>query len=250
MSYNGSIPPGGVVVITVTATIDDGTEGQTVSNQAFASFDSDGDMTADAMEPSDDPLTAEEDDPTSFVVGFFPALEVTKTITGGDLEAGGTVEYTVTIQNVGMGAQADDPLEPELTDTLPASLLLQTAMVVSGPGIAVADPGTNTVRYDGTIDAGETVEIVITAMIDPAADGQEVLNQAIAFVDANGDGDNDTEEPSDDPTTLAADDPTRFVVGGEALGVPEIPTLSQWGAMLFGALLSLAGLFGIRRFGG
>jgi hypothetical protein len=46
------------------------------------------------------------------------------------------------------------------------------------------------------------------------------------------------------------DDPTAFVVGGNDLGPPEIPTLSQWGAMLFAGLLSLLGLFGLRRLGG
>ncbi len=176
-----------------------------------------------------------------------PALEVTKEITGGDLEPGGTVEYTVTLTNVGTGAQPDDADDPELTDTLPAGLTLVSATLASGPG-SVSTSG-DTVRYDGAIGVGESVSIVIVASIDAGTQGQALANQAVAFYDADGDGQNETEEPSDDPETGAVDDPTSFVVGGN-IDPAEIPTLSQWGSMLFAGLLSLLGLFGLRRFGG
>jgi uncharacterized repeat protein (TIGR01451 family) len=175
-----------------------------------------------------------------------PDLEVTKEITGGDLQHGGTVEYTVTVTNVGTGTQPDDPDAPELTDTLPPELSLVSAVVASGPG-AVTTSG-NTVRWDGALDPGESVSIVITADIAPDILGQTVENQAVAFIDSDDDGDNDAERPSDDPATPAAADPTAFVVG--ARSVLEIPTLSQWGTALFAGLLSLLGLFGLRRFSG
>jgi uncharacterized repeat protein (TIGR01451 family) len=174
-----------------------------------------------------------------------PGLEVTKAVTGGDLEAGGTVVYTVTVTNVGTGATVDDPDEPELTDTLPPELTLVSADVVDGPGV-VGTSG-NTVRWDGALDPGESVVISITATIAPDLVGQTIENQAIALFDTDEDGDNDTEEPSNDPATAPDDDPTAFVVGASLL---EIPTLSQWGAMLFAGLLSLLGLLGLRRFSG
>jgi hypothetical protein len=132
--------------------------------------------------------------------------------------------------------------------TGPPELTLVSAMVTSGPG-GVTTSG-NTLRYDGEIPAGESVTILVEATIPIASAGTTVENQAVAFFDMDGDGENDTEEPSDDPTTGAVDDPTAFVVGGNDLGPPEIPTLSQWGAMLFAGLLSLLGLFGLRRFNG
>jgi uncharacterized repeat protein (TIGR01451 family) len=172
-----------------------------------------------------------------------PQLEVAKAVTGGDLQAGGTVVYTVTVTNVGTGATVDDPDEPELTDTLPPELTLVGAEIVSGPG-AVGTSG-NTVRWDGALDPGESVVLSITATIAPDLVGQTIENQAVAFLDTDEDGDNDAEEPSDDPTTVPDDDPTAFVVGGSLF---EIPTLSQWGAALFAGLLSLLGLLGLRRF--
>jgi uncharacterized repeat protein (TIGR01451 family) len=185
---------------------------------------------------------------TEFFLTEMAILEVTKEVTGGDMAPGGTVQYTIVITNVGTGAQVDDPTDPELTDTLPPELTLVSAMVTSGPG-GVTTSG-NTLRYDGEIPAGESVTILVEATIPIASAGTTVENQAVAFFDMDGDGENDTEEPSDDPTTGAVDDPTAFVVGGNDLGPPEIPTLSQWGAMLFAGLLSLLGLFGLRRLGG
>jgi uncharacterized repeat protein (TIGR01451 family) len=174
-----------------------------------------------------------------------PGLEVAKAVTGGNLQAGGTVQYTVTVTNVGTGATVDDPDEPELTDTLPPELTLVSAILASGPG-SVTTSG-NTVRWDGALDPGESVVLSITATIAPGITGQTIENQAIAFFDSDEGGDNDAEEPSNDPTTVPDDDPTAFVVGASLL---EIPTLSQWGAMLFAGLLSLLGLLGLRRFSG
>jgi uncharacterized repeat protein (TIGR01451 family) len=171
-----------------------------------------------------------------------PALEVTKAITGGDLTAGGSVVYTVTVTNEGGGASADDPDDPELTDTLPAGLTLVSADLVSGPG-SVSSSG-NTVRWDGALDPGESAVIEITAAVDPGAAGT-IANQAIASFDTDGDGDNDTEEPSNDPATAPDDDPTAF---GVALAPTAIPTLSQWAAALLAGALSLLGVLGLRRF--
>jgi uncharacterized repeat protein (TIGR01451 family) len=174
-----------------------------------------------------------------------PELEVTKAITGGDLASGGTVVYTVTVINNGSGATVDDPDDPELTDTLPPELTLVSASVVSGPG-SVSTSG-NTVRWDGALEPGESVVISIVASIAPGLLGGTIENQAVAFFDTDEDGDNDAEEPSNDPTTVPDDDPTAFVVGASLF---EIPTLSQWGAALFASLLSLLGLLGLRRFNG
>jgi hypothetical protein len=104
------------------------------------------------------------------------------------------------------------------------------------------------VRYDGAIPAGGTVTIVITATVDGGTQGDTITNQAIAFFDADLDGTNDTEEPSDDPATAEDDDGTSFVVDA-APAVLDIPTLSEWGAIIFAGLLSLAGWLGIRRMG-
>jgi uncharacterized repeat protein (TIGR01451 family) len=171
-------------------------------------------------------------------------LAATKEITGGDLRAGGTVVYTLTLENQGAAVQPDDPDEPELTDTLPAGLTLTSATLTGGPG-AVTTSGA-TVRYDGSLAPGETATIEIEAAIAPGAEGQEIANQATAFSDNDSDGDNESALPSDDPATAEPRDATAFVAAA-APHVTEIPTLSEWGAMLFAGLLSLLGLFTLRR---
>jgi uncharacterized repeat protein (TIGR01451 family) len=67
--WNGSIPPGGSVSITITATIGSVPTGTMISNQATISYDSDGNGTNDATATTDDPDVAGTTDPTVFEVG-------------------------------------------------------------------------------------------------------------------------------------------------------------------------------------
>jgi uncharacterized repeat protein (TIGR01451 family) len=68
VTWNGSIPAGGTVTITIHATINAGTAGQTISNQGTVSYDSNGDGTNDATGSTDNPATPAAGDPTSVVV--------------------------------------------------------------------------------------------------------------------------------------------------------------------------------------
>lgn len=67
--WNGSIPPNGTVTITIHAIINQGTGGQTISNQGTVNYDSDGDGDNDASRLTDDPSTGTAGDPTARVVG-------------------------------------------------------------------------------------------------------------------------------------------------------------------------------------
>ena len=55
VTWNGAIPAGGTVTITITATILPTAAGTTVSNQGTISYDSDGNGTNDATAQTDDP---------------------------------------------------------------------------------------------------------------------------------------------------------------------------------------------------
>ena len=66
--WNGSIPGGGTVTITITATINAGTTGATVSNQATVHFDPNHSGTNSSTVLSDDPGVVGLANPTSFVV--------------------------------------------------------------------------------------------------------------------------------------------------------------------------------------
>jgi uncharacterized protein len=73
VTWNGSIPAGGSVTVTIQATVKAGTaQGTSISNQATFSYDSNGDGTNDASGVSDDPSVRGTGDPTSFTVGQAP----------------------------------------------------------------------------------------------------------------------------------------------------------------------------------
>ncbi len=68
VTWNGAIPAGGSVTITITATILASAAGETVSNQGSISYDSDGNGTNDATAVTDDPGVGGPADPTNFTV--------------------------------------------------------------------------------------------------------------------------------------------------------------------------------------
>ncbi|HSU82503.1 MAG TPA: IPTL-CTERM sorting domain-containing protein, partial [Thermoanaerobaculia bacterium] len=77
VTWNGAIPAGGSVTVTIQATVNAGTaQGTTVSNQAAFSYDSDGNGTNDASGVSDDPAVRGTGDPTSFTVGQASVIDV------------------------------------------------------------------------------------------------------------------------------------------------------------------------------
>ncbi len=69
VNWNGAIPAGGSVTITITATILPAAAGQTVSNQGTISYDADGNGTNESTAQTDDPGVAGAANPTSIVVG-------------------------------------------------------------------------------------------------------------------------------------------------------------------------------------
>jgi uncharacterized repeat protein (TIGR01451 family) len=72
VTWNGAIPVGGRVTITINATIDAGTAGTTICNQATIAFDADGNGTNESGGLSDDPNTPTGPDACCFRV-FTPA---------------------------------------------------------------------------------------------------------------------------------------------------------------------------------
>ncbi|MFN7990238.1 MAG: hypothetical protein U0529_22400 [Thermoanaerobaculia bacterium] len=69
VTWNGSIPGGGSVTITIHATIGFGSAGLVLSNQGSISYDANGDGTNEATALTDDPGRPGGQDPTALVVG-------------------------------------------------------------------------------------------------------------------------------------------------------------------------------------
>jgi uncharacterized repeat protein (TIGR01451 family) len=99
--WDGSIPSGGVVHLTFKARVDDDVEeGTEICNQGFAHWDSDGNGSSDATEPTDDPETAPDDDPTCFTV-HVPTTPIPLT---GTIDAPSLTEWGMIALAVLLGA--------------------------------------------------------------------------------------------------------------------------------------------------
>jgi uncharacterized repeat protein (TIGR01451 family) len=242
VTWDGSLTlGGGSVTITITATINSGTAGTTISNQGTISFDADANGSNEATGLTDDPGTAAANDPTSFVAAGVPVVSATKTVSGSGVE-GTTLTYTIVLTNSGGGAQADNPGH-EFVDFLTLGLTVVSANATSGT--AVFTVATDSVAWDGSIPAGGTVTITITATIDQGTAGRTISNQGTVFYDSDGDGSNDATAVTDDPRTPAAGDPTDVTAIGVAIA--ETPTLSDLGLIALSLLLAAAALSRMRR---
>jgi uncharacterized repeat protein (TIGR01451 family) len=241
VTWNGVVPAGGALTITITATIDAGTELQTVSNQGTTSTDVDGNGVNEAGGFTDDPSVGGAADPTDFVVGSPSALTATKVVTSsGPYIPGGYVSYEVVITNNGASPQQDNPGD-EFVDILVPELDLLAVSATSGT--ADADFGTNTATWNGTLAPGASVTITIEATIDPLVGDTTIANQGTVHFDGDGNGSNESEVDTDDPGVGGAADPTEIVVGNAL----EIPTLGEIGLLLMAGLLAAAALLALRR---
>ena len=179
------LPNGGSVTYTVTCDVADSAFG-TISNTAT--------VTAPAGVSDTDQTNNSATDLDDVIAG----AEVTGTKTAsGTYQVGQTVTYTVVLTNVGVSPQADNTGD-ELVDVLPPELELVDATATSGT--AVATPATNTVTWNGSLAADDSVTITITATILASAAGGIVSNQGTIAVDSDGDLVNDSSVLTDDPS--------------------------------------------------
>ncbi|MBK6404557.1 MAG: DUF11 domain-containing protein [Holophagales bacterium] len=188
--------------------------------------------------------TSDPDNANNTVSAFTTVLSpaavagATKTVSG-DTAPGSVITYTIVIPNAGPSDQADNPTD-EFVDVLPTGLQLVGASASSGT--AVADVGTNTVRWNGSIIAGGSVTISIQAQILPNAGGATISNQGTVYFDADGDGINESSLLTDNPGLPGAADPTAF----QAAEAAQIPTASTTGLALLGLLVALGAVLLLR----
>jgi uncharacterized repeat protein (TIGR01451 family)/fimbrial isopeptide formation D2 family protein len=168
-------------------------------------------------EPSNDPSTSPDDDPTVVPLDAAPDIAVTKTDGLTEVRPGDTMTYTITVSNIGtQGATG-----VVLTDSIPAGVTFVSASnggalaagVVTWPAFALS--------------AGASVQrTLVVAVDDPAAVGQAtIVNTAIASDDgANGvDPDLSNNTDTDTDTLVQADlgvsktDSPDPVLAGEAV---------------------------------
>jgi len=222
-----NLPAGGSVTYTASCTLSPSASG-TLSNTA----------TVAAPGGVTDPTPANNSATDTDTISAAPtgaSVSGTKTASG-TFTVGSTIVYTVILTNNGSGVQADNPGN-EFTDVLPATLALVSASATSGT--AVANTGTNTVTWNGSLAAGGgSVTITINATILPSAAGTTVSNQGTISYDADGNGTNEATAQTDDPGAPGTANPTSVQVGGQSAA--EIPTLSPVGLLVL--VMAMAGL--------
>jgi uncharacterized repeat protein (TIGR01451 family) len=97
--WDGAIPSGGSVRLTYKAKVDTDVAPDTkICNQGLAHWDASGDGTPDSSEPSDDPSTPADDDPTCFIVQKpVEPLPLTGTIDAPSLTEWGMIGLTIAL---------------------------------------------------------------------------------------------------------------------------------------------------------
>ncbi len=204
------------------------TSGTDVLNQASLAADG----TIFQLSDSSDTSLPGTGDPTVTTISSAPEFVVEKTSTflGADpavLMAGDRLRYTISVRNIG----DEDAVAVLLRDDTPASTsYVAGSTTLNGSSVADASGGINPLHAgilihspdnasaglmtaDSSAAANNTALISFDVVVDSdAMDGLIIENQA--FVSASGAGSGaQTEQPSDDPATPEADDPTRDVVG-------------------------------------
>ncbi|MET0727073.1 MAG: proprotein convertase P-domain-containing protein [Acidimicrobiales bacterium] len=195
VTWNGSTPAGGSVTLTVTATVDTGTENRTIGNQAALAFDSDSDGDNESTALSDDPAVAGAADPTSFTVaGIPPTVTVEQGVSQPDPAVTSPIVFRVVFSEPVTGFTGSDV-------TL-AGTAGPTTATVTGSGAAYD------VSVSGMAGAG-TVTASLAGGV--ASDAAGNLNVASAS------GDNTvTFAPADNATTTTSTTSTTATTGTPA----------------------------------
>jgi len=220
----GSLPAGATATITFDVVVNQNAAvGTVISNQGFVTAAASGIID----QPSDDPDTPSANDPTRDIVGTpggaaFLVQKISTDLTGDPnlLLAGETLRYAITVRNTGSGNAANVTLR----DAVPANTTY-VAGTTRLNGAAVADvagmsPLVNSMPVNspadptpGSLPAGATATITFDVVVNSnVAVGTVISNQGFVTAAASG----ITDQPSDDPDTPSANDPTRDTVGTPA----------------------------------
>jgi len=205
--------------------------GSVVADQATASSSA-GTTLAVSDDPTvngtADPLIAGDEDPTRVTIVSAPAFRIEKISTDltadpNVLLAGETLRYTLTVKNTGN----EDAVNVVLRDAVPVntayvagSTTLNGAPVADVSGLSPlvngmlihspADPTPGSMPADPSPGAANVATIIFDVVVSPTvANGTVISNQGFLTALAGG----IVDQPSDDPDTPIANDPTRDIVG-------------------------------------
>ncbi|MCK5261369.1 MAG: DUF11 domain-containing protein [Thermoplasmatales archaeon] len=131
----------------------------------------------------------------------------------GDLpEPTDTLEYTITISNIGTANQSNNPGN-EFEDILPDNTEYVSGSAEASSGTIAYDSGENKINWNGGIPAESSIALSFQVTINSSlVNGTEISNQGTVYWDTNENGTNDATELTDDP---AVDDGVDMDGDGE-----------------------------------
>ena len=199
------------------------------------------------------------EDPTVTEVGRVEEISVVKSVASIESAENGEfdVTYRFEVANLGNVRLRDITLVDDMETQLGRSFLWYQTIVTPFHGDATEMPeaGAPPNLFDGVsgvLDPGQSVEVSLVVRIG-AGDGGELFNQAIAagvtpsgsqVTDLSDSGlEPGTTNPGEPGDTGGDDDPTPLILSGDLYA---IPTLGEWGMILF--VLLIIGM-GVRRIG-
>jgi uncharacterized repeat protein (TIGR01451 family) len=151
VTWNGVVPAGDSVTISITATIKPGTTGNTISNQGAISYDADGNGTNE---------TNTNTNSVNFMVtaaGTNADLSVTKVASADTISDDSDISYTITVTNGG----PDTATSATLSDPLPADMTFVSLTKPAGwtctPPLTPGSGGTLTCSRDLPAGSGPQV---------------------------------------------------------------------------------------------
>ena len=214
IAWNGNLPVGVPVTVKFAVqTANPLTNGTAIVNTGRAFYDADGDGTTNEAVALAGPITD--------TITSAPRIEITKAavdVNGAPLEPGDTLAYDITITNSGnMNA-----VGMVFTDTIPAhTTYLSVENLPAGAVLASTSPELRITNLD--VSAGTSATFRLNVVLDlPLLNGTVISNQGLLAYDGDGNGSNESLEPTDDPSTPAINDPTvRTVVSGPVLVVAK-----------------------------
>ena len=170
VNWNGLLLPAGTTTITISATINAGTAGTQISNQATVNYDADRNGSNEASRLSDDPGVGGATDPTVFTVIAIAELTIALSDSPDPVAAGANLTYTALVTNIGPSAATG----VTVSMPVPANTTFVSGSVAGG-GSCVA--GASIVcTFTGTVAVGSPRAVTIVVLVGAATPNATVIN--------------------------------------------------------------------------
>ena len=167
----GSLAPGEGATVTIVATVQDGAASSTATNTATVQ---DTGTSSDPV-PGNDTASVDIDVPPS------SDLQLTKSVSPADPQAGGPVTFTIPVTNAGPSV-ANNVI---VTDAIPPEIVFGSVTGTFAGGTCSPNAVSRVIRCErALLDPGQTATITIQATLTSDSRGKTVLNSVQAISDS------------------------------------------------------------------